>query len=255
MFDQTAQVERPFSRQELEKIYGDVYDEAQLNAKFKVIGILAPFITVRDRKTDEEFCFLFQMKPRLYFAGTSTGDLRPEIEEDVQGLRPRVGNLAFRQPVSGRQPTDKSISMPSAGRGTSSAHRVGGLGSQNPSYAEPKPLKLKTLSEITNDLIEAIAAALRKQNPKLTKSQAIQATVETERGGELYRLYSSCDANLTIPELVRKDADRAVEDMVTTEVLKFASADGDISKGLEQVRLEAPHCFTLATGAPATNRK
>ena len=76
MKDETEQIRRqrlaeinadPKDRNELEAIYEQVWDTAELAKDFIVIGFLAPFIVVK-RKTDGGVGSLeFQHQPRFYF--------------------------------------------------------------------------------------------------------------------------------------------------------------------------------------------
>jgi hypothetical protein len=54
-------------RAELERLYGTVWDPAQLAASFEAMGFMAPYVVVR-RKSDGVVGSLeFQHEPRFYF--------------------------------------------------------------------------------------------------------------------------------------------------------------------------------------------
>jgi len=54
----------------LEREYGadNVWDTQQLSARFEVLGFMAPFCIVRDRKTGAKGSVMFQHSPRFYFS-------------------------------------------------------------------------------------------------------------------------------------------------------------------------------------------
>ena len=56
-------------RERLESIYGpgNVWDTRELSARFEVLGFMAPFCVVQDRKTGEKGSVEFIHNPRLYF--------------------------------------------------------------------------------------------------------------------------------------------------------------------------------------------
>ena len=56
-------------RQRLENTHGkgNVYNTEELRTQFEVIGFMAPFCIVLNRKTGEKGTFMFQHSPRLYF--------------------------------------------------------------------------------------------------------------------------------------------------------------------------------------------
>jgi len=63
-----AELNAPMSeRAELEKKHGQIWDKAQLLEQFEVIGFMAPFVVVKDRKTGQRGSLEFQHGPRFYF--------------------------------------------------------------------------------------------------------------------------------------------------------------------------------------------
>jgi len=57
----------PGDRASLEKIYGEVWSGEELARDFKILGFMAPFVSVT-RKSDGKYGFLeFQHSPRFYF--------------------------------------------------------------------------------------------------------------------------------------------------------------------------------------------
>lgn len=60
--------ESPRSRELLEAEFGKVWDTAQLQAEFEVIGFRAPLVVVRRRGDHRLGSLLFQGSPRFYFA-------------------------------------------------------------------------------------------------------------------------------------------------------------------------------------------
>lgn len=57
---------RPASREDLEAMYGRVWDTPQLWEDFEVIGFMAPFVVVR-RVGDVKGSLEFQHEPRYFF--------------------------------------------------------------------------------------------------------------------------------------------------------------------------------------------
>lgn len=58
---------QPGSRPALEAKHGQVWDTAELQRDFRVIGFLAPFVHVRRRDNGAEGSMEFQHAPRFYF--------------------------------------------------------------------------------------------------------------------------------------------------------------------------------------------
>jgi hypothetical protein len=58
----------PRSREELEHVYGQVWDEAELHTDFEVLGFAGDSVDVRRRSNGEEGCLGFQDEPRMYFS-------------------------------------------------------------------------------------------------------------------------------------------------------------------------------------------
>lgn len=55
-------------KEQLEKDYpGDVYNTEEAREKFEFIGFLAPFVSVREKKTNKKGSLQFTDRPRLYF--------------------------------------------------------------------------------------------------------------------------------------------------------------------------------------------
>jgi hypothetical protein len=57
----------PKTREELEALYGKVYDTNQLGEFFSVQGFMAPFVVVKEKATGQVGCLTFQHNPRFYF--------------------------------------------------------------------------------------------------------------------------------------------------------------------------------------------
>lgn len=57
----------PGSRAALEAQYGQVWDTAELQQEFEVLGFMAPLIVVRRRSDGHKGSLEFQHSPRLYF--------------------------------------------------------------------------------------------------------------------------------------------------------------------------------------------
>jgi hypothetical protein len=79
MSDETEPVRRqlvaeintaPKSREELEKIYGQVWDTDQLRTDFDVHGFMAPFILVTRKRDNQKGTLMFQHNERYYFSFT-----------------------------------------------------------------------------------------------------------------------------------------------------------------------------------------
>lgn len=60
--------ESPRSRELLEAEFGRIWDTAQLEQDFDVVGFRAPFVVVRRRCDCRLGSLLFQNVPRFYFA-------------------------------------------------------------------------------------------------------------------------------------------------------------------------------------------
>lgn len=59
----------PRSREELEHVYGQVWDEAELHSDFEILGgITRESVDVRRKSDGQEGCLGFQEEPRLYFS-------------------------------------------------------------------------------------------------------------------------------------------------------------------------------------------
>lgn len=62
-------------KSELQKLYGQVWDTAELQRDFRVKGFAAPHVVV-ERKADNQVGTLtFQHHPRYYFAFEPAGDV------------------------------------------------------------------------------------------------------------------------------------------------------------------------------------
>ena len=55
-------------REELIQSYGQIWDTQALGQDFEVLGFLAPFVIVKDRKTGKKGSLEFQHSPRFYFS-------------------------------------------------------------------------------------------------------------------------------------------------------------------------------------------
>ena len=54
-------------REELEKIYGEVYDTKQVQEKFKIDGFMAPWVMCTRKSDGVSGIMTFQHSPRYYF--------------------------------------------------------------------------------------------------------------------------------------------------------------------------------------------
>lgn len=52
---------------ELQERYGQVWTLAQLREEYEIIGFMAPFVVVKNRKTGEKGSMEFVHMPRFYF--------------------------------------------------------------------------------------------------------------------------------------------------------------------------------------------
>ena len=59
---------RKAEREQLEQVYGQVWDTDELWKQFEVLGFMAPFVKVRDLDTRERGTLKFQHDPRYYFS-------------------------------------------------------------------------------------------------------------------------------------------------------------------------------------------
>jgi len=57
----------PDSREHLEHEHGQIWDTAQLQKDFEVIGFMAPLIVVRRKSDGVKGSLMFQSSPRFYF--------------------------------------------------------------------------------------------------------------------------------------------------------------------------------------------
>ena len=76
MIDDTESVRRDLvqrvnanaaERQALEASHGQVWDTAELQADFEVIGFAAPLVIAVEKTTGKRGSLFFQHRPRLYF--------------------------------------------------------------------------------------------------------------------------------------------------------------------------------------------
>jgi hypothetical protein len=58
---------RPLSREELEQVYGQVWDTQQLREDFELLGFMSPLVVVKRRVDGELGSLYFQHMPRFYF--------------------------------------------------------------------------------------------------------------------------------------------------------------------------------------------
>ena len=59
---------RKAEREQLEQVYGQVWDTDELCKQFEVLGFMAPFVKVRNLDTRERGTLKFQHEPRYYFS-------------------------------------------------------------------------------------------------------------------------------------------------------------------------------------------
>ena len=59
---------RKAEREQLEQVYGQVWDTDELTEQFEVLGFRAPYVVVRNLDTREEGNLKFQHDPRYYFS-------------------------------------------------------------------------------------------------------------------------------------------------------------------------------------------
>lgn len=57
----------PVSRDRLEHEHGQVWDTAQLQVEFEVLGFMPPLIVVRRKSDGVKGSLMFQSSPRFYF--------------------------------------------------------------------------------------------------------------------------------------------------------------------------------------------
>jgi hypothetical protein len=57
----------PGSREHLGAEHGEVWDTAQLQVEFEVLGFMAPLIVVRRKSDGVKGSLMFQSSPRFYF--------------------------------------------------------------------------------------------------------------------------------------------------------------------------------------------
>jgi len=57
----------PDSREHLEHEHGQIWDTAQLQEDFEVLGFAAPLVVVRRRADGVKGSLMFQSSPRFYF--------------------------------------------------------------------------------------------------------------------------------------------------------------------------------------------
>lgn len=57
----------PGSREHLEAEHGQVWDTAQLQVEFEILGFMAPLIVVRRKSDGVKGSLMFQSSPRFYF--------------------------------------------------------------------------------------------------------------------------------------------------------------------------------------------
>lgn len=62
----------PLTREELEELYGDVWDTRQLGDLFEVEGFSAPFCVVRRKSDGRRGSLEFQHMPRFYYSFVPT---------------------------------------------------------------------------------------------------------------------------------------------------------------------------------------
>ncbi len=62
-----AELNQDQARQELEQLYGQVWDTVELRSDFDVLGFMAPLVVVRRRSDGIRGSLEFQHQPRYYF--------------------------------------------------------------------------------------------------------------------------------------------------------------------------------------------
>lgn len=58
----------PKNRENMEDVYGEIWDTKELSRDFEVFQFLSPFVLVRNKDTSEVGTIMFQHKPRFYFS-------------------------------------------------------------------------------------------------------------------------------------------------------------------------------------------
>lgn len=65
----------PLTREQLAAVHGDVYDTAEMSAKFRVKAFMAPFVVVEEHGPNGRLGTLeFQHSPRFYYGFTPDKD-------------------------------------------------------------------------------------------------------------------------------------------------------------------------------------
>lgn len=54
-------------RQQLECVYGKVWDTEEVTEEFEILGFLAPFVSAKRKSTGKTGTLVFQHQPRFYF--------------------------------------------------------------------------------------------------------------------------------------------------------------------------------------------
>ena len=59
--------DNPGDREELENVYGRVWDTQEVEVDFEVVGFMAPFVVVKRKSDRVKGTLMFQHSPRYYF--------------------------------------------------------------------------------------------------------------------------------------------------------------------------------------------
>jgi hypothetical protein len=61
----------PTEREQVEKLYGQVWTTSELGNDFEVLGFMAPFVVVKRKSDGAKGSLMFQHSPRFYFSFTA----------------------------------------------------------------------------------------------------------------------------------------------------------------------------------------
>ena len=59
--------DNPGDREELENVYGRIWNTQEVRADFEVVGFMAPFVVVKRKSDRVKGTLMFQHSPRYYF--------------------------------------------------------------------------------------------------------------------------------------------------------------------------------------------
>jgi hypothetical protein len=57
----------PTEREQVEKLYGQVWNTEELSRDYSVLGFMAPFVVVKRKSDGAKGSLMFQHSPRFYF--------------------------------------------------------------------------------------------------------------------------------------------------------------------------------------------